>query len=304
LKPIQVILSRWQRKAIKKARMIVANTQHQLYGNALQVLGRGQCLCGMIPMVYNDYEFPTDSPWEWLGRHDFVIFNHSRQIWKSNPDRLADFDENLGNKRNDKTIRAFARFIRKTEFKNPILVLFEYGPDVDAAKSLIGELGIDKYVYWKGLSPRKDIMDGLKRANLAVDKVRKGLSGLGGTGFEAMASGVPLMTFSDGATSNPTHPFFKAPIIEVCNEEEILSKFIEYEDNRSRIQEIGKLAEDWFDRKLGIGLAKEYCSLLKILYEDRSFCHNSDQGLNTVEIREFLESYQSLNSNDFADQAG
>jgi len=209
-----------------------------------------------------------------LKKHDFIVFNHSRQIWCSNPDNLKDFDKYKGNKRNDKTIKAFAKFLKITKFKNPVLVLFEYGPDVECSKKLINELGIQNYVKWIEKSYRKEIMIGLKRASLAVDQVRERICGIGGTSYEILASGVPLLTFTNGVIQDKKNLFYNAPIVEVLTEDDIFNVFIDYEKNPQKYKEIGKKAKEWFDENLGIGLAKKYVKLIELLVKDKTLTQN------------------------------
>ena len=269
-------MSYCQGKAIQDARVIITNSRHKMYKEALDKLDR-KCLNIGLPMVYGNYSFPPFKEWDFLKEHDFVVFNHSRHIWASNPDNLEDFSTHLGNKRNDKLLRAFSRFVKVTRFRSPLLVTFEYGPDVEQSKKLTKELHIEDYVKWMPLSDRKFIMAGLRHSTIGVDQLREGLSGIGGTGYQVMASGVPLITYTNGATADPTHPFFQAPIIDTHEEEKIFLTFRDYETNPAKYKELGIASKKWFNENLGMGLAKKFVKLFQLLAENKKITSGDPQ---------------------------
>ena len=141
-------------------------------------------------------------------------------------------------------------------------------------KKLINELGIQNYVKWIEKSYRKEIMIGLKRASLAVDQIRERICGIGGTSYEILASGVPLLTFTNGVIQDKKNLFYNAPIVEVLTEDDIFNVFIDYEKNPQKYKEIGKKAKEWFDENLGIGLAKKYVKLIELLVKDKTLTQN------------------------------
>ncbi len=272
--PMRLWISRWQREAIRHVRLVVSNPSHGLYADALGKLGK-TCLNMSVPMVYNTYAFPRDTSWDELAERDFVVFNHSRHIWRSNPDGMSDFAAHGGNKRNDKGIRAFARFLRTTSFRSPVFVTFEYGLDVAHSKDLVAALGIEKHVIWKPLSERRHIMHGLRYASLALDQFRDGLSGIGGVGYEVMASGVPLLTYTNGAAADAAHPFYRAPIVDVLEEDEIFDVFVDYERSPERYRALGIAGKHWFEDHLGVGLVRRYHELFQQLCRGKQLTQES-----------------------------
>jgi glycosyltransferase involved in cell wall biosynthesis len=277
--PMRMWISRWQREAIRDVRLLVSNPSHGLYADALKKLGK-TCVNMNVPMVYNTYAFPRETNWDELAERDFVVFNHSRHIWRSNPDGMSDFAAHGGNKRNDKGIRAFAKFVRTTSFRSPVFVTFEYGPDVAHSKDLVAALGIEKHVIWKPLSERRQIMHGLRHASLALDQFRHGLSGIGGVGYEVMASGVPLLTHTNGAAADATHPFYGAPIVDVLEEDEIFDVFVDCERNPHRYRALGLAGKKWFDNNIGVGLVQRYHELFHLL------CGGKELTQESVEVRQ------------------
>ena len=220
-----------------------------------------------------------------LEESEFVVFNHSRQYWATNEDNLEDFDKFLGLKRNDRVIRAFAKFLERTKLKSPKLVLFEYGQDVKYSKELVSELNIEDSVIWMPKSPRKVIRILLQRyCNLGTDQFREGISmGLTSVAYEVLSSGVPLLAH----TAKMDNFYSTSPIIEALKMQDILDKFIDYEKNPSKYKEIGEESKKWFDDNLGVGLAKEYIKMFEFFIEDKTLTQNDKK------IREIFKILQT-----------
>lgn len=258
-----------QSNGIANARVTITNTRNDLYRESAEKLGVKITNIPLL-MVYTKEDYSVfNQQWSFLDSHDFVVFNHSRHIWKSNPDNLHDHAQHGGTKRNDKVIRAFARFVHSRKARSPLLVTFEYGPDVSASKQLTHELGIEGHVRWMPQSSRISIMAGLSRATLACDQFRVGMCGPGGTGFETMGMGIPLLTHTEGAIRDPEHPFYNAPIIDLLEEEDIFKTFTDCAESPLKYKMIGKQSRQWFDEHLGDGLAKRYIELFESLLKDK-----------------------------------
>ena len=258
-------LGYYQRKAYKDTRVLMINLSHSRYTKALDKIGV-EAIDAIVPMVYNKEDFSKvkDKRFEFLKEHDFVVFNHARQEWVSSSGT---------NKGTDKIIKAFAEFIKSTKFKKPLLVLFEYGVDVDASKELISSLGIENYVYWMPKSPRKEIMIALENATFGTDQVIKNMSGTGGTANEVLASGKPLITHTNGAVEDKSSPFYKAPLVDVLTIEDIINVFKDYEKNPLKYKELGKRAKQWYDENLGVELVKKYIKLFELLIKDKTLTY-------------------------------
>jgi len=250
-------LGYYQRKAYKEARVLMVNLNHSRYKVAVDKLGVHP-INAIVPMVYNkeDYSQVSNPKFDFLQEHDFVVFNHARQEWLS---------QSGTNKGSDKIIKAFAQFRKQTQFKRPILVLFEYGTDVEASKELIEKLNIQKFVRWMPKSHRKEIMSALQKADFGTDQIKKNMSGTGGTANEVLASAVALITHTNGAIEDASSLFYKAPLVDVLSTKEIVAVFREYEQNPSKYQAIATAAKQWYDENLGIGLAKKYKALFELL---------------------------------------
>lgn len=262
---------------IRNSRLVIYNDNWSILAEAMQRIGATGLAMPRL-MVYNKEPAGDPGPWEFLRQHDFVLFSQTRQYWATDHDQLHDFAEHGGLKRNDKLIRAFARFVRTSSYRRPLLVLFDFGWDVAASKRLIAECGIEANVAWMPLMDRKMIMTGLRFATLGADQFRHGWSGTsGGTGSEIMAAGVPLITYTNGATSDPKDPFFQAPICDVLEEDQILAVLLDYEKDPHKYAQLRRRTAEWFEEHLGSGLAARYLRVFEHLVRHRHGSVQADE---------------------------
>lgn len=268
--------AKYQIKAYNKTKILVSDDGYELYATALEKLNL-KCLNVGIPMLYNFENidnFENQQIWSFLEQYDFVVFNHSRQHWKSYEVGLEDFNHFGGLKRNDKLINAFSKFLKQTLYENPLLVLFEYGPDVDKTKKLINDLNIHQYIRWMPIMQRKNIMYGLSRATLSTNAFRENKTDIGGVCYESFASGVPHINNCIEAIENPKHKFYQSPMIHALSEDDILNIFLDYEKNTQKYKKIGQESKEWFDEHLGLGLSQKYVTLIQMLVDDEFLTQN------------------------------
>jgi glycosyltransferase involved in cell wall biosynthesis len=258
------IRSNIQARGIKSTTKIISNTNWAVAENAIQSLGKKSINLPRL-MIYNLGMSPSKKiGWEFMRDWDFIVFSPSRHLWKTNAEPVPDFKKNGGAKRNDKLIKSFARFVGKKYFEKPLLILFEHGADLEFSKQLISDLGIEKFVIWMPLMPRKNLMEGMAEASLVADQFRVGMSATSaGTTNEAMAVGVPVLANTDGAIFDSNDPYYQSPIIETLEEEDIFKVFEDYAQNPEKYLEIGKKSKEWFNKHLGIDLARKYLTLLE-----------------------------------------
>ena len=199
LKPYRSLCMRkladYQRKGIQEAKAII--TEMGFHGEFIDRLGyQGLVIDHHMPIVY-DYTDQIlenreikESPFaqkirEIRDSSEFIVFHHARHIWKTEIDEISW-------KRNNIMIGGFAKFLQATKSKSAKLILFEYGPDVDASKSLIAELGIDDHVVWMPLSPRKYILYGILHSDVGSGQFGLPVN-LNGVTQEALACGKPVI---------------------------------------------------------------------------------------------------------------
>ena len=76
---------------------------------------------------------------------------------------------------------------------NELLVLIEYGPDIDESKALVQKLGINERVIWLEKMGRREIVEIAKGSELILGEFISDETIWGGTGWEALALGKPLI---------------------------------------------------------------------------------------------------------------
>jgi len=111
-----------------------------------------------------------------------------------------------------------------------------------------------------------------KYCHIGTDQFREYIStGLSSVSYEVLSSSVPLVTHN----SKITNYFRESPIIEALTENDILNVFIDYEKNSKKYQSIGEESGKWFNENLGLGLAKKYVKLIRLLVNDKTLTQNN-----------------------------
>ncbi len=238
---------------------------------AFQALGRN-FLPLAIPMVYNrEVVDPVSVPPSLLRvrdeilRHDFKCFSHARHMWawadKAKPDDWA-----TQNKHNDWLIRGFSDYLKEDPGRNALLVILEYGPDAEHSRRLVHELDIERSVLWLPRMPRKDLMYLLAHCDLGVGEftVEPGCI-WGGTGWEVLASGKPLLQAfnftEEGFEETFGHP--PPPLLDVKGPEDVTRHLLEVSADSGKAARIGRESAEWFNTHNGIGLARKWLDLLE-----------------------------------------
>ncbi len=270
---VNIILSKFQARGLKNSRVLISDEGFSLYKEALTKLGIKSINLG-IPMVYSKEIKETKE--NQFKDNDFIVVNHSRQWWKTKgTESLDDFEIHGGLKRNDKVIKAFSSLLKVTHLKNPLLVLYEYGLDVEASKHLIEELNIEKYVLWLPLTYRKNIMLTLKNATFTTNSFRNSISGFGGVSYESLASGTCHINNTEGTHDNENSIFKNSPVIHALTEKDLFDIFSDYEKHPDKYIEIANKSKEWFAKELGEGLVKKYIALMCLLHRDQVLTQES-----------------------------
>jgi len=252
-----------QRHGIQRSKKIAVNTNWHL---ANQALAKMSLTAINIPrvMVYKEH-MPAkyNIKYSWLSSYDFSIFSPTRHEWATNSEPMPDFLQNGGAKRNDKLIRAFAQLVEAKLVSSPLLLMCEYGFDVDYSKKMVASLGIQRFVKWLPLLPRKEILIIMQHVSVIADQFREGMSATSaGTTNEALAVGKPIITNSDGACKDVSDPYYKCPILEALSIEEIYFWLERCAKSPLFAKSVGDAGAKWFDVNLGSGLAQKYLTLL------------------------------------------
>ncbi len=224
-----------------------------------------------MPMVYNGERYAGAELRGIVGEAaarmdaaDLALFSASRHLWVRG-DGLSDRAWQCSNKNSDWIFRALARFVAKHPDARPLLVSIEYGPDAVASKQLVAELGIAPYVLWLPILPRRDVMALLSHADIGVGEflIDDGLL-WGGTGFETLASGRPLLQAFNFTADGFARAFGYAPppILDAKSSADAATRLDEVYADRSAARRIGAEGAKWFDEHAGLGLARRWLEAL------------------------------------------
>jgi len=224
-----------------------------------------------IPMVYQE-EAVMGKKQEYFkntlskfSHRDFILFSHVSHIWKNPP-----YWWKCDLKSNHILIEGFSLFIKQKKCPKPLLVLIDYGIDVNESKQLISSFGISNFVLWLPKMSRKEIM-------YILDFVDIGCGELGGavwgsTGWEFMSKGIPFFQSVDLTPEEyeieTGNPF--PPIVNVSSPEEIRDHLLHYEINRDYYISLGTKLKEWYDSYAGISLAMKYQRIIENIYKKKA----------------------------------
>ena len=268
------IVKVFQIKGMKSATYIIAPTYDKLTKSVLKKYNITNVLNWWFPMLYINKNISIPEKLnpifeQHIQNKDFVLFSHTRHWWR-----------HPHGKKNDLPIKAYAKFLKKTRFKAPILFLMEYGVDVPHTKVLISKLNIERYVVWLPQMKRKDIMPLLNKVDLGFAEFHTGL--WGGVTWEFLASGVPNIN-KIGAIAKQVmlqHNTKLPPIVNASTESEILNIYLDYEKNPKKYKCIGRESKKWFDEMQGLKLSIKYKALINELYQKKKQVSIVSQGVN------------------------
>jgi hypothetical protein len=225
-----------------------------------------------LPAIYNGEIAPENPPNVLLKNlipiivnSKFTVLSHSRLMWVK-PSTYTDEEWKLQSKNNHWIIFAFAEIIKSRMELNPILVLFEYGKDVENTKALCKELNIENNVYWLPTMHRRDIMWLLQRVDVCATEFYDVPRILwGGTGWEALAAGVPLLQgfqFDEGEYQK-IYGSPPPPLLKVRTQSDVSLNLFKLADNQNYKYKIANESREWFNKYNGIELAKKWLALLE-----------------------------------------
>lgn len=196
---------------------------------------------------------------------EFVVFSHARLMWMKDP-HMTPEEWERASKHSDWLLRGYADFVREQPGACTRLLVVEYGPDVQATKALCHQLGLDDHVIWLPQMQRKEIMYLLSLCQVGVGEFYTEPGVIwGGTGWEVLASGRPLLQ-----TFNFTEASFREmfghpppPILDVKESSDVSAHLDAMYRDRAKAEALGRQGRDWFDRHNGIALASQWLDLLQ-----------------------------------------
>jgi glycosyltransferase involved in cell wall biosynthesis len=162
--------------------------------------------------------------------YDFVVFLPSRHDWIE--------------KGTDRGIEAFARLVREGP-RRPVLVLTEWGKELDRSHALIRQLGIEDAVVWKQPLPKLKLLDAYRAADVVFDQFLIGT--FGGIAPEAMACAIPVIMGFDESVHRWCFPELP-PILQAETTDEIYAYLRLCATDEGVRQRIGDAGRTWMRR--------------------------------------------------------
>ncbi len=247
-------LHRAQKRGIKNAACInfPGTPFYQRFHKKLRITDK-TCDFG-LPMVYTNIYSPEKivdgyhkSAWYHIYKkireaNELVIFHASRHIWKTHIE--------YSDKGNDKLIKGFAKFVQAHPTgARSCLILFEYGVDVQASRSLIRTLGIENRVQWLPLMDRKELMIGLSLSDISAGEFGCGDIG-GGTVWESLAMGKPVFHYLSKKVVNSLGTREFHPLVNVKTAEDIDSTLRDFCNGSDQYRNIGQKGQEWYENAI------------------------------------------------------
>tara|TARA_B100001059_G_scaffold102681_1_gene102438 strand:+ start:18632 stop:19945 length:1314 start_codon:yes stop_codon:yes gene_type:complete len=201
-----------------------------------------------------------------INEYDFVVLSHSRHLWvKPESSNFNRWDE-YANKNNNWLINSFSRTIKEFPKKSILLILFEYGPNVEETKKLCKTAGIEKNVVWIPIMNRRDILVLINRVNVVASEFYSGQGIMwGGTGWETLIMGKPLIV----GFNFPNNSFKKLfgfdppPVFGVKKEKDIFSHLVSLINSPELEKKNGVKNKEWFYKYNGYIAAKKWVNLFE-----------------------------------------
>lgn len=259
-----------QVEGVRSARNILS-FELELNGHVLEEVDRkAEALA--IPMVYVEKGLPNAAPSSHLAQiysrikeSDYSILHHARLLW-SKPDHVSDAQWRLESKNSHWIFHSFSDLIQRRPHAKPLLIVVEYGPDVAKTKQLAQSLGISDHVLWVKVMPRREVMWLLTKVDVGVGEFYESRGMIwGGTGWEAMAMGRPLIQgfhFIDGEFK-ASFGYNEPPFLKVRGPDDVTRHLLYVMDDRVAGTRIGQASRSWFDTNNGMGLARKWLNLIE-----------------------------------------
>jgi len=161
---------------------------------------------------------------------DFVVLCPSRHDWHI--------------KGNDRLLHAFAQFVR-AKHPNALLILFEWGAEVQRSRELVGELAIEANVRWLRPLPKLRLIDAYRAADVVCDQFLLGT--FGAVAPEAMACGRPVVMAFDAGLHRWCFPELP-PVVDARSAGEICAVLKRLAGDAEERQRLGGRGREWVER--------------------------------------------------------
>lgn len=223
-----------------------------------------------MPMVYCEkrigdaFENNFSSVIEKINNHKFTIFHHSRIMWKK-PYKYTHSEWSVCSKNTDYLLEGFIRFKKENKMQDALLILCEYGPDVEGAKALLAKAGVENSVIWLPKLQRKEVLALLRFVDVGCGAFMR-LSGLlwGGAGWEVMASSKPLLQSFNLSYQDFVDRFGypPPPLLDVKSSFDVYKHLSNLSAKKAFREKLGMQMQAWFMKHNGENLAKKWLEML------------------------------------------
>ena len=249
---------RLQSSGIQKCKYVIAADDSEKTKKSITELGV-ESLNLAIPIVY-----PYDQPetgqslkslqptiGEIKGR-DFVVMCHSRHLWVKKP-QFSESEWKKISKHTEWLIQGFASFRDCRSEARPALVLFEYGNDWQETKALVKSFGLEQFVVWVPLMPRREILSLIEYCNVGTTEFYEDDVFPGGAAWEYMAIGKPVINGPFDSDNHFEQRFgYPPPPLRIADSAaKITAHLIDLYDDSHRCAEEGNDMRLWFERYNG-----------------------------------------------------
>lgn len=218
------------RRALKQARLVRSTFDPRSRRHAV-----GLKLRLFRPFLI-PWPIPPEPPLPQVVDGPIQVFMPSSQDW-CNPQRWGIA------KRNDLFIRAWAQ--RVGEGWDSHLTIVEKGPDLEATRNLVRELGVESRVRFIPVLDQQQLQEQIERADLVADQFDQGNPGA--LSLQALASGRALSLYWDEESSRLAYscppPVINGNTVEGLYQE--LKRF----PGRGDLQELGRKGHAWMKRE-------------------------------------------------------
>lgn len=173
----------------------------------------------------------------------YILVAPARHHWKNFPQGL----ENSWSKRNDIMIRGLGRLRSNRPDLKFLVVMFEWGREVELSKALIAECGLADRVRWFPICSKPMLKKFYGAADLVLDQFNAGIGTFGAVVPEAFACAKPVMLNYREDLHRWCFPELP-PVIAASDEQEVANMLSSLLSQPDRLRDLGQRGREWFLR--------------------------------------------------------